>query len=240
MESRSGRTGRLVFSIALGVLIPLVVFLFVLLNDMIRPLWLITGKVVDNGTFSVYLPDGLERGKKYPLVFALSPNADAVTMLALWSPVAEKHKWIIAGSKEFRNGQDFDPSMQQIESELNGVETKYPVDDTTVIFTGMSGGGMGSHAFVKYHSDQVKAIVINTGMMADGSKTPDYPAGKAAVFLASPTDFRYHEMISDRQFLQYRHWKTKWIEFAGGHTLAPEAVYEEAAQWLEANIPSED
>ena len=30
--------------------------------------------------------------------------------------------------------------------------------------------------------------------------------------------------------------KHHWIEFAGGHTLAPAAVYEQAAGWLEENL----
>ncbi len=57
------------------------------------------------------------------------------------------------------------------------------------------------------------------------------------VFLASPTDFRYNEMKRDRGFLESHGWKTKWIEFTGGHTLAPYEIYEQAAQWLEKNLP---
>ena len=94
---------------------------------------------------------------------------------------------------------------------------------------------MGAHAFVRSHPGRVWAIVVNTGMMADGSLTPDYPPGKLAVFLASPTDFRYTEMQRDRRFLESRQWKVEWIEFEGGHAIAPAATYEQAAQWLEEN-----
>ncbi|MBI4674187.1 MAG: hypothetical protein HY741_21295 [Chloroflexi bacterium] len=191
--------------------------------------------MTDDGNYLVYHPDGLERGKRYPLVFALSPTADAMSMLNAWAGVAEKHKWLVAASKTFRNEQRMDTSLQQVSDALRAVEKKYPVNTRRVIFTGLSGGGMGSHGFAKFYPARVTAIVINTGMMAEGSATADYPNGKLAVFLASPTDFRYREMQRDRTFLQTHNWKTYWLEFPGGHTLAPPEVYEQAAVWLEAN-----
>ena len=194
------------------------------------------GKLTDRQSYLVYLPDGLEPGKKYPLVFALSPNGDARTMIAVWTAVAEKHHWIIAASKQFRNGQEFGPSLKEIEAELNDVESAYAVDPTRVIFTGISGGGMGSHGVARYYPSRVRAIVVNTGMMHASFRSGDYPEGKTVVFLASPTDFRYGEMKSDRSFLEQHHWKTHWIEFPGGHTLAPAAVYEQAAGWLEEDL----
>jgi hypothetical protein len=40
-------------------------------------------------------------------------------------------------------------------------------------------------------------------------------------------------MKRDRAFLEARGWVAKWIEFPGGHTIAPASAYEEAAAWLE-------
>jgi hypothetical protein len=59
-----------------------------------------------------------------------------------------------------------------------------------------------------------------------------YPRNKIAMFLASPADFRYNQMESDRSFLGSIGWKTKWIEFEGSHRIAPKAAYETAAEWL--------
>ncbi len=194
-----------------------------------------TGTLTDRQSYLIYLPETLEPGKRYPLVFALSPGADAASMISVWTPAATKHNWIVAASKEFHNGVAFDASLKQLEAELNDVECNYPIETTRVIFTGFSGGGMGSHAFAKFYPDRVQAIVINTGMMEQTFMTDDYPESKTAVFLASPTDFRYNEMKRDRSFLEQNHWKTNWIEFDGGHRLAPPSVYEQAADWLDEN-----
>ncbi len=95
---------------------------------------------------------------------------------------------------------------------------------------------MVSHAFAKFYPQLASAVVINTGMMEESFMTADYPEQKVAVFLASPTDFRYKEMQRDLAFLESHRWKTKWIEFRGGHALAPDEVCEQAAQWLEENL----
>jgi predicted esterase len=195
------------------------------------------GKLADHPSYLIYLPQGWTPKQRLPLVFGLSPGADARSVILTWSSVAEKHHWLVAASKEFRNGQEFGPSLRQIEAELNAVEREYLTDPRRVIFTGTSGGGMGSHAFSKFHTDRLSAVVINTGMMYAPFMTGNYPEGKLAVFLASPTDFRYGEMQRDRRFLEGHHWKTKWIEFAGGHVVAPATVYEQAAAWLEENLP---
>jgi poly(3-hydroxybutyrate) depolymerase len=194
------------------------------------------GKLVDHPTYMMYLPDGWQPEKSYPLVFALSPGADALSMISAWAAVADKHQWLVAASKEYRNGVSFDILLGQIEAELDSVERNYLIDNNRVVFTGMSGGGMGAHAVSWFFPNRVDAIVINTGMM--NFMTEDYPEGKLAVFLASPMDFRYSEMQRDRDFLERHRWKTKWIEFRGGHTMAPAVAYEEAAEWLEEHLPN--
>ena len=201
------------------------------------PRTLMTGTFADHPTYLAYLPEGWNPAQRSPLVFALSPTADPCSMISAWSAVADQHHWLVAASKEFRNGQPFAPSLKQIETELNAVEKEYAINPRRVIFTGISGGGMGAHAFCKYYASRVTALVINTGMMNAPFMTDDYPAGKLAVFLASPTDFRYGEMRRDRSFLESHHWRTAWLEFAGGHRLAPAAVYEQAAVWLDENLP---
>lgn len=231
------RPAGFVISISLGILLGLIIYLLVRAYDSVLPLWVLEGKLRDEGPYQVYLPDGWEAGKSYPLIFALFPSADAIGMISTWAPTAEKHHWILAASKEFHNGLPFDPLLHEIEAELKDVEGRFNIITSRVIFTGFSGGGMGAHAFSKFYPDQVSAVVINTGVMEISFMTTDYPQGKVAVFLASPTDFRYKEMQRDRGFLAGHGWKTKWIEFSGSHSLAPVGVYEQTADWLEANLP---
>ncbi len=194
------------------------------------------GKVLETSEYLIYIPSGLSPDALYPLVIAFSPSANAQQMLQTWQNVASEHKWFIIASRKFRNGVDPSLVFSRIYGDIIKGRLELPIDRKRVLASGLSGGGMGSHMLVFDYPDLVSAVVINTGMIDSDYYYPrkkDYPRNKIAVFLASPTDFRYNEMQRDRIFLEELGWKTKWIEFQGGHVLAPPAVYSEAAKWLE-------
>ena len=190
--------------------------------------------IIDTADYILYIPSGLSETEKYPLLIGLSPSADASAMIDFWKNTAEKYKWIIYASKIGRNGMDLDSSINDIATIIKkDILPAYPIDIKKIMASGISGGGMASHAFSFLYPDMICAIIINTGMINEEYlKEPAYPRGKIAVLLASPEDFRYDEMQRDRDFLQNLGWKIKWIEFSGGHTMAPETVYDEAVRWV--------
>jgi predicted esterase len=193
------------------------------------------GNIIEYPDYIIYLPSGLSLTEKYPLLIALSPSADASGMIEFWKNTGEKYKWIIYASKIGRNGMDLDSTINDIASIIKkDILPSYPVDRKRIIASGFSGAGMASHAFSFLYPHIISAVIINTGMInEDYLKEDTYPGGKIAVFLASPEDFRYNEMKRDRDFLQNLGWNIKWIEFPGGHTMAPKTVYDEAVKWVE-------
>ena len=194
----------------------------------------IPAKTIDGATYILYIPSDIDNNKKYPLVIALAPDANAAGLIDFWKDIGETYKMIIIASKEYRNGQDMEPPIKSMANTVKSLLAAYPIDEKKIIATGMSGGGMGSHAFSFLYPDLIRGIIVNTGMMNEGyvSEQASYARGKIAVFLASPTDFRYEEMKRDRAFLEGLGWKTNWIEFEGGHVVAPLSVYHQAVRWI--------
>lgn len=190
---------------------------------------------VDHGTYLAYVPPGLSAGSKVPLVLALSPSADAAAMVRAWAPAADRLGWIVVASKEFRNGIDWDVCIPQVDAELTSAATRYPIDRSRIVLTGFSGGAMASLGYAAFHPDRVRAVVANTGI-SEPSLPVAMPRDKLAVFLASVGDFRYDEMKRDRLRLDAQGWTTTWIEFDGGHRLAPPDKNREAAEWLAARF----
>ena len=240
-----GRRVRLLIG---GALILLLVDVVVLRNQLIRPAVASDQagtdayrdlpeekkpKVVETGEYVLYLPSELDLQSRHPLLVALSPTADAWGMIRAWQPVVEKHKWLLYASKTSRNGVPYAGIIPPLIAAIRSVGAAYPVDKSRIIATGLSGGGMASHCLAYMHPELFAAVIINTGMMAEDQPTwPHPPRNKIAVFVASPTDFRYEQMKKNRLFLESLGWKTHWIEFPGGHRLAPSAVLEDAAEWL--------
>ncbi|MFH1621842.1 MAG: hypothetical protein ABIA97_01815 [Candidatus Omnitrophota bacterium] len=191
-------------------------------------------KIIDRPGYILYIPSKVDFNQEYPLIVALSPSADSQSMINLWKNIAERHKLIVFACKVFRNGVSFDKQEVKIIPNLEQAISEFPIDKSKMIFTGFSGGGMGSHMFAYEHPQLVAAVVVNTCMIHEYyiERKDTYPKNKLAVFLASPTDFRYDEMKHDKNFLESLGWKTKWIEFKGGHRIAPAEIYNEAINWL--------
>lgn len=195
---------------------------------------LIAGELVDSPDYLVYLPSPLKAGQRYPLVAAFSPGSDARSMLAVWKDSADRYGWIVCASKAFHNGE-LSVQLPVAKSMIERVVLNYPVDVNKIIATGFSGGAMVSHLLACVYPYLVNAVVANTGMINLGFRDAStYPKGKLAVFIASPTDFRYSQMKEDKEFLDRLGWKTEWLEFTGGHRVASDETYRSAATWIQS------
>ena len=198
--------------------------------------WLPGSKTIHTDIFIVYIPEGVSREKIYPLIIAFSPDADATGMIKFWKGMADRHELIIVASKEFQNGVNPDSIFQRIIAEFPRLFSSYPIDKSKVIVSGFSGGGMASHMFSADYPDKVKAVITNCGVIHPVYIKDEYkypcPRNKLAVFLASPADFNYKKMKSDQLFLKNHGWKTKWIEFNGGHSFASPSAYSQAISWI--------
>src|SRR6056297_2741788 len=62
-----------------------------------------SARIINKARYKLYIPSGINSYVKYPLVVALSPTANAQSMISTWKETAEKYKWIILASKESRN-----------------------------------------------------------------------------------------------------------------------------------------
>ncbi len=209
------------------------------IKKSVNPIIQKKSETIDEPKYILYVPKGIDYNKKYPLVIALSPSANASSMIGAWKNVAEKHKWLVLASKEFRNNVSTTDIFRNLSSIVSrDLSGKYPIDKSKVVATGFSGGGMGSHVFAFYYPRLISAVIPNVGAIHPECRQEKhkYPRRKLAVFLASPTDNNYEIMKKDRKFLEELGWKTKWIEFKGGHTMAPEKTYQESAAWLERNF----
>lgn len=200
-------------------------------------------QIIDQEKFLFYIPSGIDLSKKYPLLVCLMPNGNVSEMISYLKDAVDKHKWIVYGAKTFSNEGIMYSQLNEIAAILGWAKTKLPIDEEKIIATGFSGGGMGAYSFAYEFPGLISAIIVNTAMMPEvyiKENADYYPEGKLAVFLASPTDFRYDEMQQDKKFLDNLGWQIKWIEFVGGHRLANKDAWIKASDWLDGAYKTSD
>jgi hypothetical protein len=193
----------------------------------------------DGEEFCVFVPHGLKKGEKYPLIIGFSAGGKGKSVVNTWQSAAEKYKCIIIASNVVKNGMDVQKEIAKIKATVKEKLSKwFPIDENKILALGSSGGGMAAHIFSFFHSDFIKGVISNVGYIHEGTvkQKKVYPKNKVCVFLASPTDFNYKLMKEDRVFLESLGWACKWIEFAGGHTMAPEFERHEALSFVLENM----
>ena len=191
------------------------------------------GKTHDNRTWALYEPADKPAGKR-PVLVAFHPGANWRLMIQRWGPVADKLGWFVLASKTSKNGMDMAAIARGFGMGVDAMGAKHPLDLDRLATTGFSGGGMLSHYLAMAMKARVRAVIPNTGIVHPTFRAKkNYPVGKIVAFIASPTDRRYAEMKGDRKRLEDLKWRVKWIEFKGGHILAPYETCLEAATWVE-------
>ncbi len=203
------------------------------------------GRVLDWPDAMVYQPPGDDTQRR-PVVFAFSPSGDAGAVIRQWQGLADRFGLIVHASKRYRNHMpDLPDKLPVIKAQLDQAMASLPVDTRRVILTGMSGGGSFAQALNIRYPGFASALIINTGRIWEPFYAEAYgnldalraayrqsPGSRLAVMLMSPTDFRYGEMQRDCQMLTALGWQVRAIEFAGGHQVAPQAVYTQALGWI--------
>jgi len=202
-------------------------------NLAVKPEQGSNGEVFDTEKYILFVPEREKNAGKMPLVVCFSSTGDAKGFINIWRDIASRLGIAVIASKEFRNevmpGKAFTTISDFVVKEAD----RYSIDQAKVIVTGFSGGGMAAHMFSV--GNKVLGVISNSGRIHPdflGKDSHYYPKTGLAVFIASPQDYNYNYMKGDKYFLDKLGWKTKWIEFKGGHNLAPGEKYEEAVQWL--------
>ena len=193
--------------------------------------------IVESG-FILYVPAGLENGRYYPLVIMFHPDGDAPAMIDLWKKIADEKKWILYASKHYLCNGGRWRKLDWLD--LKRVAEQYPVDIKRILATGLGEGGTTAHQFSFYCPRMIAAVVTNAGRLNYPRRKIEqrarrYPHNKLAVFLISPADFNYSHLDADKKFLDDLGWKTVRFEYEGGAVIAPDGVFAQAADWLQAN-----
>ena len=217
------------FSFYRVFLLILISFVFVSLNSSVK------AEDFKDTDYVVYLPAGINTYVPRPVIIGFSPSGNGQDVVNIWKEAAEEYNSVIIASNKVRNGKDIQAELLVIKEDLNKKFSKeYPIDLKKVIAVGSSGGGMASHLFSFLHPDTVSAVISNVGYIHEGTlaQSNNYPRNKICAFLAGTTDYNYKLMKEDLTFLQKHGWTCKWIEFVGGHVMAPQEQRKEALKFV--------
>lgn len=185
------------------------------LNSAVAPEASLAGKAMQQA--QVYIPPGLSKGKKYPLVVALSLDGSSGKQLNTIKSACKANKCIGAAI-------DVDDStdgwFDSFKSQLKAIASKEAVDPKNIYIAGYGAAGVGAY-YLLDENPHFAGLIVDQAALTYGRDKEAGPLPGSfkhhykVAFIAKKTDEDYSKMQSDRRILSGLHWSTTWIEGRG-------------------------
>ncbi|MFC4995093.1 hypothetical protein [Rubritalea tangerina] len=192
-------------------------------DDLPFPLGKTTGEIQTGGQYSyfLYLPTSLRAGEKHPVLFVMSPGGGGAGNVGRYKAGAERNRWIIAVSKQSKNG--FNGSQDAVDAMMEHVLDTLPIDEKRMYTSGFSGGSRMACMTSAKHS-KITGVIACGAANAVGSK-------KQVVYgLCGTNCFNRTDMA--HSFKEFTHKGSVLRYFPGRHVWANGELCEDAITHL--------
>ena len=180
--------------------------------------------------YSLYLPSGYTKDKKYPLILSFDPHASGKLPVEKYHALAEQYGYILMGSNNSKNGQPLTETQSMINSMFEEINTRYSVDTSRIYLMGFSGGARIA-SLIALYAGGIRGV-IGCGAGFPGSIQPgqfrfDY------IGLAGNADFNMNELVNLDEQLEQQGFRHALVIFDGKHEWPAKETLEKAFIWTE-------
>lgn len=185
------------------------------------------GEVIDNvqatekWSYMLYLPKSLRKDEEYPVLFLMDPGGGNIKAVNRYLQGAERNGWIIAHSKQSKNG--FSQSQVAIDAMIEHVTDELPIDENRMYTTGFSGGSRMAFNTAQKHKKIAGVIPCGAGGNPGSSKQVVYGVCGTNCFNRSDMANSFRGIKSKDSVLRY---------FPGRHSWANGELFEDAITHL--------
>jgi len=172
--------------------------------------------------YFLYLPKSLRNGEQHPVLFVMNPGGGKPGTAKRYVQGAERNRWIIAISKESKNG--FASSERAIAAMVKEVTGALPVDKKRLYTSGFSGGCRMAFSAASKHKIQ--------GIIACGAGASDnFPKSSQTTYgLCGTKCFNRHDMACTFKKIKNRDSILRF--FPGNHNWANAELIDDAITHL--------
>jgi hypothetical protein len=175
--------------------------------------------------YALYLPSYFDRSRQWPVILAFDAGARGREGVERYRSAAEKYGYIVAGSKNSRNGA-WKVGLDAAAAMTADVKRRFPLDQKRMYTAGMSGGARVA-ILVAQTSPEIAGVFASSA----GFSTAFHTSERFPIFGSAGTeDFNYREMRGVDMLMTSPH---RVEVFEGGHTWLPSEVAIRGVEWME-------
>ncbi len=182
--------------------------------------------------YVMYLPSNYSINKTFPVMYVFDPHGDGKLPVSLYKNIAEKYGYILIGSNNSKNGNDWETSANIAATLFSDSQNRLSIHTGRIYLLGFSGGARIANGLTI--TNGAIAGVICCGAASPPISSPNQRTGYTFLGIAGNKDFNYVEMRKyDMIDLAGRNVKHAFIEFDGKHEWPTVEIMSEAFLWTE-------
>jgi predicted esterase len=180
-------------------------------------------------SYALYIPATRQAGTM-PVIYFFDPHGDGTLPLNKYYKLAEKYHFILVGSNNSKNGNDFSTSERVWNNLYNDTKKRLPIDLTRIYACGFSGGAKVA-GYIALNHPEVKTIITNGAGLPDATQPDNFHFGITAI--AGKGDMNMSDLVIFNAALDKTQTNHSIIFFDGKHEWAPENTMNKAFAGLQ-------
>jgi tetratricopeptide (TPR) repeat protein len=191
----------------------------------------VTVKDKPGQSYSIYLPKNYSVEKRWPIIYIFDPIGRGAFAVNNYHLVAEKYGFILVGSKNSRNGLQWDEIRSIIQDLWSDTHAKFSIDSQRTYVAGFSGGARVASLAAGLCGSCI-AGVIASGAGFSPAITLSSKIGFDFFGAIGMDDYNYPELIKLKDTLNKLGISSHLAFFDGVHQWMPLETFENAVVWM--------
>jgi predicted esterase len=179
-------------------------------------------------SYALYIPV-TGNNRSLPAVYFFDPHADGSLPLIKYKQLAEKFCFILIGSNNSKNGNDYSIAENIWQHLFVDTKTRINIDTSGIYVCGFSGGAKVAGYIALNHS-AIKSVIANSATLPDGIAASGFNFSFTGI--AGDGDMNMTNVVSFCNDLDKTTTRHRLIIFNGKHTWAPEVSMNTAFEGL--------
>ena len=170
-------------------------------------------------SYALYIP---VRGKlPLPVVYLFDPHGDGTLPLKKYKPLADAYGFILAGSNNSRNGNDWQTTENIWQHLLEDTKARLNIDDKRVYTCGFSGGAKVA-SYIALQHREIKGVLVGGAGLPDGVQAGNFSF--SFTIMAGEGDMNLTDLVAVNDELNGTRTRHRMIIFDGKHEWAPKDI----------------
>lgn len=180
-------------------------------------------------SYALYIPAGRQAGTM-PVIYFFDPHGDGSLPLNKYYKLAEQYHFILVGSNNSKNGNDFSTSENIWNTLYNDTKKRLPIGINRIYTCGFSGGAKVA-GYIALNYSEVKTVIAGGAGLPDATQPNNFRFGIIAI--AGKGDMNMSDLVLFNAALDKTQTKHAIIFFDGKHEWAPENIMKKAFAGLQ-------